>query len=272
MTEGISQGIEALARARRLSATGAMVTTRHWPAHGARLSSLRGDIATGLHLNLTLGAPLAAMPNLAPDGRLPAIGALIARALSARLDRAEIAAEISRQIAAFTAAVGHPPDFIDGHQHAHALPIIRRALIDALASATLSPPPLVRSPADSPSRITRRGLSVAKSLVLAGLARGFARLLDRHRLPRNATFSGVSAFDQASPYASELARAFAAPGALHLVMCHPGHPDAELASIDPVVARRRDEFDALQAFPDLPALIWHPARAADGPPIDWGRL
>ena len=43
MTDDISQGIEALALARRLSAASAMVTTRHWPAHGARLAHLRGE-------------------------------------------------------------------------------------------------------------------------------------------------------------------------------------------------------------------------------------
>ena len=36
-------------------------------------------------------------------------------------------------------------------------------------------------------------------------------------------------------------------------MCHPGHPDAELAGLDPVVDRRRMEYDALMRDPDLPA-------------------
>jgi hypothetical protein len=38
----------------------------------------------------------------------------------------------------------------------------------------------------------------------------------------------------------------AAPGPAHLVMCHPGHVDAELAALDPVVGRREDELRALR--------------------------
>jgi hypothetical protein len=71
------------------------------------------------------------------------------------------------------------------------------------------------------------------------------------------------------PYAEELARAFISPGRRHLVMCHPGHPDAELAGLDPVVERRRMEYDALMRDPDLPERIWRPARGADGPPVAW---
>lgn len=270
LSEGVSAGIEALARARRISAAGAMVTMPRWPEHAPRLAALRGDIAIGLHLNLTLGAPLGAMPSLAPDGRLPAIATLVSRALARRLDRAEIAAEITRQFGQFAAATGYPPDFIDGHQHVHALPVVRDALIDALATGPAAVRPLVRNPADTARRISSRGLYPAKSLMLAGLARGFGRLLARHGWPTNDSFSGVSAFERASPYAAELARALRAPGRRHLVMCHPGIPDAELAALDPVVERRRDELDALSAFAGLPDLIWHPARAPDGPLIDWG--
>ena len=55
-------------------------------------------------------------------------------------------------------------------------------------------------------------------------------------------------------------------------MCHPGHPDAELARLDPVVARRRMEYDALMRDVSLPSLIWRPSRKADGPTLAWPRL
>jgi hypothetical protein len=51
-------------------------------------------------------------------------------------------------------------------------------------------------------------------------------------------------------------------------MCHPGHVDAELPTIDPVVGRREQEFAALMAFPGLPERLLRPARRADGA-IDW---
>jgi len=55
-------------------------------------------------------------------------------------------------------------------------------------------------------------------------------------------------------------------------MCHPGHPDAELAGIDPVVERRRMEYDVLMRDPGLPARIWRPSRSTDGPPLAWADL
>ena len=55
-------------------------------------------------------------------------------------------------------------------------------------------------------------------------------------------------------------------------MCHPGHPDAELARLDPVVERRRMEYDALMRDVSLPSLIWRPSRKADGPTLAWPRL
>ena len=62
------------------------------------------------------------------------------------------------------------------------------------------------------------------------------------------------------------------PGPSHIAMCHPGHTDEELATIDPVVERRRMEYDALMRDLALPERIWRPARSADGPPVDWSQV
>ena len=70
----------------------------------------------------------------------------------------------------------------------------------------------------------------------------------------------------------ELQSALREPGRRHIVMCHPGHPDAELARLDPVVARRRMEYEALMRDRSLPERIWRPSRNADGPALDWPRL
>ena len=52
-------------------------------------------------------------------------------------------------------------------------------------------------------------------------------------------------------------------------MCHPAHPDAELASLDPVVGRRRTEYETLMSNATLVGRIWRPARGSDGAPFDW---
>jgi predicted glycoside hydrolase/deacetylase ChbG (UPF0249 family) len=269
MTEGISRAIGELAAARRLSATSVMVTTPHWPATAARLSAHRSRLAIGLHLNLTLGRPLGAMPRLAASGTLPAMSRLTARAFLGLLDGREIAAEIERQLDRFETGLSFPPDHVDGHQHAHVLPGVRGVLLAILARRYAGRPPLLRAPADRPAAIRARGIAASKALAVSALASGLARAAERRGLPVNDGFAGVSDFDVELPYAEELERAFVSPGRRHLVMCHPGHPDAELAGLDPVVERRRMEYEALMRDPDLPERIWRPSRPADGPPVAW---
>lgn len=264
--DGVSSGIEELAAARRLSATGAIVTLPRWPTDGPRLARLADTIAIGLHLNLTLGAPLGAMPHLAPAGRLPPLGQLVRAAMLGRVDAREVAAEAGRQIGHFRAHTGRDPDFIDGHQHAHALPGVRDGVTTALIEAFPHSKPLVRDPADRRSRILARGAASGKSLLIALLSTGFGARLRGAGFPTNDGFSGISAFDRSSPFAAELSRFLSHPGPRHLVMCHPGRADDELARLDPVTSRREDELSAILSYPGLPDLIWHVDRRASPPP------
>lgn len=262
LSDGVSSGIEELARAGRLTATSALVTLPTWPKHAPRLARLRPTIAIGLHLNLTLGAPLGPMPGLAPLGRLPGLDKFVRLALSRRLDVDEIATEFERQLARFELATGFAPDFVDGHQHAHALPQVRTALSRALPrrfpdGRVNGQQVLVRDPGDHASAILRRGASPAKALFIAGLTRGFAVPLTAAGFVTNIGFSGVSSFDVKAPFGTELARFFAVPGRRHLVMCHPGYSDAALAALDPHTARRRQELDAIMAADGLVEAIWH---------------
>jgi len=273
ISPGVDRGIEELAGKRRLSAASALVTFPDWPGTAHRLADLRGNLAIGLHLNLTLGAPLAPMPLLAATGKLPSIGTLTAKALTRRLTarsvRAEIQAEFTRQLQRFISHVGAQPDFIDGHQHIHALPGIRDALLDALSSVEWHTRPLVRSPANSFRNITRRATATRKALLLSALSSGFRARLAAANWPTNNTFAGVSGFAAASPYAAELEAAFLQPGPLHLIMCHPGYADDVLRARDPIVARREQELVAISTAHDLPRRIWHPEPDAQRPPVDW---
>lgn len=271
MTEGVSRSIDELAAAGRLSAASVIVTSRHWPALGDRARALRRHIAVGLHINFTLGAPLGPMPGLAPANRFPGIGDVTARAIRGDIERAEIAAEALRQIDAFAAVSGHPPDFVDGHQHVHALPGVRLGVLDALAARPQSQPPLVRDPADSAAAILRRGTAVPKAMALWWLARGFGDAVRRAGFPVNDSFAGVSDFAP-SKTSRDFERAAIGRGPLHLVMCHPGYVDDELAGIDPVTERRRVEHELLMEGRHFAARLWRPQRDAAGSPVDWRRV
>lgn len=268
MSEGVSRGIRELVAARRLSATSAMTSMRHWPVEARAIAPLRDRVAVGLHFNLTLGAPLGAMPRLARSGTFPPIGTIVRDAIKGAIDAGEVRGELERQLDAFEAQLGHPPDHVDGHQHVHAMPGIARVVAETIARRYRQLPPLVRNPADRVMRIVARRTAVGKALTLAWLARGLASELGRVGLPSNDSFAGVSDFEPQAT-ARDFGRARLGAGVVHLVMCHPGYPDAELASLDPVTGRRLAELRLLAEKSGFDAPIWHAERAADGPAIDW---
>jgi hypothetical protein len=271
LSEGVSRAIEELAAMARLSATSALSTASQWPVAGQRLRSHRHHLLIGLHLDLTLGPPLGAMPNFAPGGRFQPLRQLAARAFWRDLNLIEVEREVERQLDRFERVLGFSPDHIDAHQHVHVLPGIRRVLLKTIARRYPTCPPLVRNPSGRALGPLTHGAGI-KALTVRTLALGFGQAARRYGLPVNRGFSGFSRFDLGESYAQELADALARPGSLHIIMCHPGHPDAELARRDPVVARRRMEYDVLMSDPYLPDRLWRPSRNWDGPSMDWSQV
>jgi predicted glycoside hydrolase/deacetylase ChbG (UPF0249 family) len=242
MTEGISRAILELLALGRLSATSAMTNLRHWPAAAAPLQAHVGQADIGLHLSLTCGPPLGPMPTLAPDGALPSAAVLARRAMTGQLDRDELAREIGRQLDAFQSGMGRWPDHVDGHQHVHTLPVVRDALFAALLERGLAGKLWLRDPADAPWRLAARRALAAKATAVAAMAFDFGRSAAAQGFAVNEGFSGFSAFDPRRPYREEFLAALKAPGPRHLVMCHPGHVDEELPTLDSVVATREHEL------------------------------
>ncbi|MGV8985247.1 MAG: ChbG/HpnK family deacetylase [Cypionkella sp.] len=264
----ISAGILELAQNRRLSATSVMVNGAGWPADAPGLAALAEGLAIGLHLNLTHGAPLGLMPRLAPRGRFPGVGGVIVASLMGRLGLTEIAAEIDRQLQAFEAALGFPPDHLDGHQHVHTLPGIRGCVLSALSRRYPGRPILLRDPADGVSALLRRP-QARKAAMVASLSAGFAAQAHKAGYVTNAGFSGFSDFAD-RPYRVQFDRFLRSPGSWPMIMCHPGLAGStDDSTADPIAARRPQEYEALCAYEGLEALIWHPVRTALGEPLVW---
>jgi predicted glycoside hydrolase/deacetylase ChbG (UPF0249 family) len=241
LTPGVSRGILELLQARCLTAVSVMTTQHGWPQAAAELRPFVPAADIGLHLNLTLGAALGAMPGLAPAGEFPALGTLVRAAVLGRLPLGEIGAEIERQIHAFTKHFGRLPDYLDGHQHVHALPGIRDVLLRALGEQGLAGRLWLRDPGDRIDAILARPMR-RKALAVAVLAGAFASRAQAAGFALNDGFAGFSDFDPAGNYAALFAASLRSPGPRHLIMCHPGFADEALARLDPATLSRETEL------------------------------
>jgi len=254
ISRAVDHGIRDLISRGRINATSVMVAAPAFDAaEAAALKRLRdaGRAAVGLHITLT--APFSPLTrDFAPTGRgffLP-LAALLAAALARRLDGDKLRREIDAQLAAFAGAFGTPPDFVDGHQHVQLFPQIRDAALDAVARH--APNTWVRQCGRAPARLVNR-LADRKGLLLDVLSVAFRRRAQRRGLRTNPAFAGTYDFESGTAFA-DLFPAFLD----HLpedgvVMCHPGFVDDALRALDPVTARREEEFAYFsgEAFPAL---------------------
>jgi chitin disaccharide deacetylase len=252
MTAAVSRGLLEAACAGRISAASAMPSLPDWRRAARDWASAAPAADLGLHLTLTVGSPLGDMPGLAPSGEFPALGALVASAISGRAPLGEIEREIGRQIDEFCDAFGSAPTHIDGHQHVHLLPGVRTALVEALARRRMTGA-IVRDSSDAPHRIARRRAFAAKALKVNALAVGFRRTMSAAGHVLNAGFAGFSDFAAGGYSAAQFSSYLTAPGARHLVMCHPGRVDDALRRLDPVTEARETELAFLisSEFEDL---------------------
>ena len=232
-----SDAVLTLARAGRLSATSAMVLSPRWPQDAAPLRELRGRIDVGLHLDWTSNFALAAGHGLP-------LGAALRRALLGGFDRGAARSVIERQLDAFEAAWGGPPDHVDGHQHVQQLAGIREPLIELLARRYGAQAPWLRISRPAP------GSGGLKASVMAWLgANAIKNIAESARLTSAGGLSGIYDFsgDQ-DAYARRMAHWLALAPSGTVLMCHPasGAVDRQ-APPDPIAAARRHEMAHLQS-------------------------
>lgn len=237
----ISAVVVELACAGKINAISCMAVMPGWHADARLLAGVPDHVAIGLHLTLTGEPPLTRAPRFAPHGRMPEIDPLTRAAARWRVPLDELAEEIAAQFDAFFVALRRPPDFVDGHQHAHALPGIRDLVL--AETAMRAPGAWVRDCTDRPDAILRRPFA-GKAIGSAWHSRGLRKAAAETGLRTNRGFAGH--YDFSGDYAALFPRFLRGAGEMHLVMCHPGDGARPGDGIAPARVR---EAEALRRLP-----------------------
>jgi predicted glycoside hydrolase/deacetylase ChbG (UPF0249 family) len=230
----VSSSILELAARERISAVSCFADAPLWAEAGPELLRHRDEVLIGLHFNLTQCF----------DGACTTLHKTIFAALTRRLDPMTVRFHLARQIERFTAVVGELPDFIDGHEHVHAFPIVADVVRRMAVEVSPGAPVPIRSvndffgPTDAPlKRIVIRSLAALGGRETAGV----------RQIRLNTGFAGdysLRAQDFGGLFRTWLEMA---PDRA-LIMCHPGRDASGNAG-----SAGSDEFRFLgsPAFADL---------------------
>ncbi len=221
--------------------THGVVTSSTLMAHGpafaeaVELSKTVPRLSIGCHVVLIDGEPVlepGRIPSLTNAGRFrEGLKAFAARALTSRMDPAEIEAEASAQIRKIQSA-GITLSHFDTHKHTHLFPQVLRPLLRAAAACGIKAvrnPFGPRFPLRSSRLLARPNLwtRYAEVKVLSQFAGKFREAVDREGFM---TPDGTLGIEVTGTLDETLFRALAEsmPDGTWEFVCHPGYNDADL--------------------------------------------
>ena len=146
--------------------------------------------------------------------------------------------EIEAQLKAFERAFGRMPDYVDGHQHCHIAPPVRKIFIETVAR--LAPKAWVRqcAPAKKLALLTADN----KTRFIGTLSIALERLAKRAGLAVNPSFSGAYEFAGPDEFEDLFPRFIGELTDGGVVMVHPAFVDDVLRARDTLVERRTEEY------------------------------
>lgn len=246
ISPGVSKAIRELIAQGRLNATSVMTIFPGLEEEAKALASTPSPnpVQIGLHLTLSGGfTPLVSPPTATGDGKLPDFRALFSPLARLKVSRNATALEIEAQILAFERAFGRMPDYVDGHQHCHIAPAIRKVFVETVAR--LAPKAWVRqcAPAQKLALLSADN----KTRVIGALSFRLARLARKAGLAVNPSFSGAYDFAGPDRFADVFPRFLKELTDGGVAMVHPGFVDDTLRARDILVERREEEYFLLSS-------------------------
>jgi chitin disaccharide deacetylase len=254
ISAGVNRGIRDLFSRGRLNATSVMVVagaiSRDEVEALKTAAAAAPRSAIGLHVTLTAPfRPLTMHFRPVHDGLFLPFARLLRAGLTRRLDPEIIRTEVMVQLKAFCELFGHPPDFVDGHQHAQLFPGVRDGFLDAVKEVV--PNAWVRQSGRQGPLANR--LAEPKALFLDLLSAQFRARAALASIAVNPGFAGAYDFSKAPDFAPLMAQFLDGLPDGGLVMCHPGFVDEALIALDPLTTQREREHAYLsgEQFPAL---------------------
>jgi predicted glycoside hydrolase/deacetylase ChbG (UPF0249 family) len=233
---GIDEAVCSLLELKRITAVSCMSMAPRWASHSAPMLRERSEMGDyGLHFNLT--------ENFG-QSRNNSLSSLILRSYLHRLESDGLITLLQQQLDAFESAIGRTPDFIDGHQHVHQLPMVRDALLKVIKQRYPQRTPWIRN--TRPANPQWGG----KAIVLNYLGGStLFRKLKKASIPSNNGFAGVYGFNTDN-YAGCFEEWLKAASRGMLVMCHPA---TTLDKNDAISAQRLVEYQFFcsEQFPQM---------------------
>jgi len=213
MNPGISQGILKLVRLQRLSAVSCMVNTPDFKLYAKSLLTLKDQVQTGLHFNLTEDYLLSDLERYGFK-----LNELLLKTHLGLINRQFIINEFNAQLDHFIQVMGTLPDFIDGHQHVHQFPTIRQIILRIYEQRLRRNKTIIRS--TYPVLISSNSI---KSRILSFTGgKNLSIQLKALKIPHNRYFSGVYNFARGTDYRALFRSWLALAQHGTLIMCHPG--------------------------------------------------
>ncbi len=227
----VSEAIITLAQQQRIQASSALVTSKYCQQDAKDITRLNNAIDIGLHLNFTEGSGLSP----AFKNSLPGLASMLVRSHCRWLSHSLLMVEIRAQLDRFEDLFGMTPDFIDGHQHVHHLPIVRDALIAVLAERHYEKL-WIRSVTPMFSYST----TVKSKMIEWSGAAALKRLIEMAGFETNHGFAGVYSLSKQAYFEKLMSAWLSAIPDRGLIMCHPALATNSDAAIDHKEARHQE--------------------------------
>lgn len=227
----VSGAIIKLAKLEKIQATSCLVTSRHWTRDAERLQEIKDKVDIGLHLNFSEGQGLSA----SYMDKLPGLNTMLIASHLRLLNKTALVEEITAQYQAFMEATGQQPDFIDGHQHVHHLPVVRDALMTVIRRFQPSDTFWVRST----TPMIQEGAGFKGKVIEKSGASALRTLLNNQDINTNSAFAGTYSLSPEAPYRLLMQQWLKQLPDRGLIMCHPG-VNLENTELDHAQARQQE--------------------------------